>query len=131
MINWLDYGYIWYRTSDLNRNYVLSTVPRLFWAHVVMDQLTKQKLCVIYYARLIKGSLCKQPVNKTRHYVLDNSLTWLCVNLIWDKWYNQKPCFGYSTEITLCSDGNGPVNNSRKYVWYFLLGLLRDNSITN
>ena len=62
IIHWLDWGYIWYCTSDLIIHYVKASLLRLF-----------------------RASFGKRPVNKIRHYVIA-----FILGLLWDHCVTKK-----------------------------------------
>ena len=59
--------------NPVNKSRHAISANSLTWAGVnlVLNQWSKQKLCVSYFTEIISGSFGDGPVNKSRHYVLD------------------------------------------------------------
>ena len=63
--------------------------------------------------------------------MLANELTWSGIYMILDQWFKQILCVIYFTELFLGSFVNIPINNCRQYLLAILLGLFRDQYVTN
>ena len=64
IIFWVDYGYIWYWSSDWSRNYVLDILMSWLWVNLELNQWLDQTLRVCYFTWMILVIFSIGPVIK-------------------------------------------------------------------